>query len=293
MTQAGFPPRNACDCHVHVVGPKRRYPLIPRRSYTPMDAPVEELHAMLGRLGLDRVVIVQPSFYGTDNACTLAAVAALGHRARAVAVLADDIAPAELDDLHWRGVRGLRLNILTAGGAPAEVVRERMQRAARLCARNGWHVQLFISADMIMPLAPMVRELPVAVVIDHFGFIRPGDFGLPTADCLLGLVASGQVWVKLSGSDRLTDDTRVPTMAPLARRLAEANPERLVWGSDWPHTPMHRGKPAEGDDTEQPYRDVDTARLLQLVPAWFEDMRLQEQVLVTNPARLYGFAATT
>jgi predicted TIM-barrel fold metal-dependent hydrolase len=286
----GFPPRNACDCHVHVVGPKNRYPLNPRRSYTPMDAPREALAAMLARLCLDRVVIVQPSFYGTDNGCTLAALEALGSRARAVAVVADDIAPSEIDAMHKRGVRGLRLNILTAGGAPVDIVRERMQGAARLCARNGWHVQLFISPDMIEPLAPTMRTLPVPVVIDHFGFIRPADFNSDAANCLVELVASGRVWVKLSGAERLTEDLNDSAIATFARRLAATIPEHVVWGSDWPHTPMHRGQPHESDDAEQPYRDVDDARLLQQVATWFEDERRQELVLVHNPARLYGFA---
>jgi predicted TIM-barrel fold metal-dependent hydrolase len=289
MTDARFPPPNACDCHVHVVGPKSRYPLAPLRRYTPMDAPVEELRAMLARLGLDRVVIVQPSIYGTNNTCALAALDALGEAARGVAVVADDIAPAELDELHKHGVRGLRLNAFTAGGVPAKTVREQMQRAATSCARNGWHVQLFIPPDMIVPLAAMLRELPVPAVIDHFGFIRSAEFDSSTADCLIDLVSGGKVWVKLSGSDRLTDNITAPAMAPLARRLADANPERLVWGSDWPHTPLHGGRPVESN-AEEPYRDVDTARLLQLVPAWFTDSRLQEQVLVKNPERLYGFA---
>jgi predicted TIM-barrel fold metal-dependent hydrolase len=289
MTQANFPPHNACDCHVHVVGPKSRYPLAPRRSYTPMEAPCDALVAMLNRLGLDRVVIVQPSFYGTDNACTLDALAELGNRARAVAVVADNITPGELDDLHRRGVRGLRLNILTAGGAPAEAVRERLRDTARICTRNGWHIQLFVGSHMVLPLAPTLRELPVPAVIDHFGFIRPADFNSAAADCLIDLVADGHVWVKLSGSDRLTDNIAIPAMAPLARRLAKANPDRIVWGSDWPHTPIHRGEPREQADTAQPYRAVDTARLLRQLVEWFDDPSLQEQVLVKNPAQLYGF----
>jgi len=127
------------------------------------------------------------------------------------------------------------------------------------------------------------------VVIDHFGFVRRADFDSAAANCLLDLVASGQAWVKLSGSGRLTDEIAVPTMAPLAHRLANANPEQVIWGSDWPHTPVHRGQPYENHDAEQPYRDVDTARLLQLVPMWFEDRRQQELLLLHNPARLYGF----
>jgi len=287
MADDRFPPSGACDCHVHVVGPRQRFPLAPGRRYTPMDAPAADLSAMLGRLRLDRVVLVQPSFYGTDNACMLDAMARLG-QARAVAVLPREAPADQLDEFHARGVRGLRVNIATSGAAPLDVMRRDIEAAAALCARHGWHVQIFVPAPAIAALAPILTALPVDTVIDHFGLIAPGSEDGATS-VLLRLLETGKIWVKISGAYRIADDPADARIDPLARRLARANPERIVWGSDWPHTPKH-GAGQAGPDEEQPYRDIDTRALLALVPRWLADERLVEQVLVRNPARLYGFA---
>ena len=286
MADRPFPPPGACDCHVHVVGPRTRFPLAAARRYTPLDAPVAALAAMLECLRLDRVVLVQPSFYGTDNACMLDALVRLP-AARGVAVLPQAVAPAEIDDLHARGVRGLRVNIATSGSAPLDAMRRDMEAAAALCARHGWHVQIFVPSDSIEPLAPILLGLPVPTVIDHFGLIAPGveDDALRA---LLRLIETGRIWVKISGAYRIADDPADPRIDPLARRLVQANPERIVWGSDWPHTPKH-GHGHFGPDEERPYQDLDTRGLLALVPRWLKDDRRVEQVLVTNPARLYDF----
>ncbi|HZD88997.1 MAG TPA: amidohydrolase family protein [Pseudolabrys sp.] len=287
MAAAQFPPPGACDCHVHVIGPKPRYPLAPDHQYTPMDAPVNELAAMLKRLGLDRVVIVQPSFYGTDNACTLDGMGAVGSAARGVAVLPDSVAHAELDRLHGQGVRGLRVNIASDGGAALDTIKMRLEAAAAHCAVHGWHVQIFVAAEALEPLSPILRGLPVDTVIDHFGLVSPArDNGARAA--LLRLVESGNVWVKISGAYRMADDYRDPRIGPLARALCAANPERIVWGSDWPHTPRHDQRGPDRD-VPVPFQDIDPADLLALVPRWLEDDALVHRVLVDNPARLYGF----
>src|SRR3569832_174067 len=248
---AQFPPPGSTDCHVHVIGPKARFPLAKKRTYTPMDATTAQLAAMLRRLGLDRVVLVQPSFYGTDNACMIDCMAALPG-SRGVAVLPAEVPGSELDDLHKAGVRGLRVNIATGGTASVDQMRVDIAAAAKLCARNGWHVQIFVPASVLAPLSATLRALPVDTVIDHFGLIapeKPGD----AADTLV---------------------------AP--------NPERAVWGSDWPHTPRHDvRKPGEAE--ELPFQDIDTKGLLALVPRWLGDDALVKRVLVDNPARLYGF----
>jgi predicted TIM-barrel fold metal-dependent hydrolase len=280
-----FPPTGACDCHVHVIGPKTRFPLSPERNYTPMDAPADLLRAMLTRLGLDRVVIVQPSIYGTDNACTLDAMRQIGD-ARGVAVLPAGVPGSTLDDLHRRGVRGLRVNIASGNAPQLDSIRERLTAAAQLSARNGWHVQVFMPSAALHALTPVMRELPAVVVIDHFGMPPLGADGDGAVRSLLQLLESGRCWIKLSGTYRVATDPSDPRIAVLARRLAQANPERIVWGSDWPHTPAHG---MTHDNTEQPYRDIDTRALLGVVRAWFDDARLQNQVLVSNPARLYDF----
>jgi predicted TIM-barrel fold metal-dependent hydrolase len=280
-----FPPPNSCDCHVHVIGPKGRFPLPANRRYTPSDATAAELAAMLKRLGMTRVVIVQPSFYGTDNACTLDGIAQHGN-ARGVAVLPAQVPDAELDALHSQGIRGLRLNIATAGGAPVEDIKTKLTAAAKLCERHGWHVQLFVGADVIAPLAPLLGALPVDSVIDHFGLIAPGTAN-GALRALQGLLESGKTWVKISGAYRISGDPNDTRIDPLARALCQANPERIVWGSDWPHTPPHTiQKPL---NQESPFQNIDTRGLLDLLPRWLEDDALIARVLVSNPAKLYDF----
>lgn len=288
MIEAPFPPPRSCDCHVHVVGPKHRFPLAAARTYTPKDALTGELAAMLARLGLDRVVLVQPSIYGTDNDCMMDAIATLGAAARGVVVLASGTAPSELDRLHARGVRGLRVNIASVAALALDKMRNDLSSAAALAARNGWHVQTFLPAAAIAPLATALLDLPVPVAIDHFGMIAPRDEEA-AAQPLLRMLESGRIWVKLSAPYRIADDPFDAGVAPLARRLATANPERVVWGSDWPHTPAHGHAHVSGDE-EQPYRTLDTRALLAAVRDWFPETDMQRRLLVDNPAVLYGFA---
>jgi len=284
---AAFPPAGAADCHVHVIGPKTRYPLAKDRRYTPKDAVTADLAAMLNRLSLDRVVLIQPSFYATDNACMLDCMAELPG-SRGVAVLPAEMPGAALDDLHRRGIRGLRVNIATGGTGALDVMRRDIAAVAKLCARNGWHVQIFVPSSLLAPLAPTLRDLPVSTVIDHFGLVTPDDES-GALDHLLTLLATGKIWVKISGAYRIAADPFDPRIDPLARRIVAANSERVVWGSDWPHTPRHDlRKPGESD--ELPFQDIDTKGLLALVPRWLGDDALVERVLVTNPARLYGFS---
>jgi 2-pyrone-4,6-dicarboxylate lactonase len=280
-----FPPANSCDCHVHVIGPKGRFPLPAKRRYTPTDATATELAAMLKRLGMTRVVIVQPSFYGTDNACTLDGMAQVGN-ARGVAVLPALVPAGELDTLHKQGIRGLRINIATMGEEPADSIKAKIAAAAKLCERHGWHVQMFVNAATIEPLAPLLRALPVDSVFDHFGLLTPGTTN-GALRALQGLLETGKTWVKISGAYRISDDPNNPLIDPLARALCKANPERIVWGSDWPHTPPHTiQKPL---DQESPFQNIDTRGLLNLLRRWLEDDALIARVLVSNPAKLYDF----
>ena len=283
---AQFPPPGSADCHVHVIGPKTKFPLAKNRTYTPMDAPTAHLAAMLKRLGLDRVVLVQPSFYGTDNACMIDCMAALPG-SRGVAVLPDEVPGTALDDLHKRGVRGLRVNIATIGISSLDAMRDAIAATAKLCARNGWHVQIFVPSTVLAPLAATLRALPVDTVSDHFGLVSPENPG-EAADTLVTLLESGKARVNISGAYRIATDPADPRIDPLARRLVAANTERAGWGSDWPHTPRHDlRKPGEAE--ELPFQDIDTKGLLALVPRWLGDDALVRRVLVDNPARLYQF----
>ncbi|MGE0525199.1 MAG: amidohydrolase [Variibacter sp.] len=287
MTET-FPPRGACDCHVHVIGPKATFPLARERTYTPMDAPRAALEAMLARIGLDRVVLVQPSVYGTDNACMMDAIDALGNRARGVVVLAPGTAGSELDDLHRRGVRGLRVNVASSALRGLDAVRGDFQAAAALCARNGWHLQTFAETETLVALASTIETLPVPLVVDHFGLVKPGEEDGAPARMLHRLLARGKIWVKLSGTYRIADDPIDPRIVLLAQRFADANPEQVVWGSDWPHTPAHTHKPI-ADDRETPYQDIDTRGLLAFTRTCF-DAAMLRGLLVDNPEKLYGFA---
>lgn len=294
--EASFPPRGSCDCHVHVIGPKSAYPLSATRSYTPADAPAPALMQMMGDLRLDRAVIVQPSIYGTDNTCTLDAIDALGGRARGVAVISETTIGSDLDAMHRRGIRGVRLNIVS-GGAPGlegggkaglESVRAATTAIADLCALNGWHLQLFLVPELLVEIQDHLRTLPVDIVFDHFAMVRPENPHAPALDAVLKLVGEGKAWTKLSGFYRISDDPFDPAIASLARKLLDANPERVVWGSDWPHTPAHHGRPVD-DDREVPYREMDTRRLLTQLSEWFTDPADLHRILVENPAKLYDF----
>lgn len=280
----------ACDCHVHVVGPKTRFPLQTKRSYTPADAAIEALRAMMSRVGLERAVLVQPSFYGVDNSCLLAALALLGDNARAVAVLPPDVAGHELDRLHALGVRAIRINAVSIGGASLDNLKAALAAGVRLCERNGWHIQLLLPPEAIASLGDGLARLPVEVVVDHFGLTPAGSADGAAAGHLTALLETGRCWVKLSAPYRIAADIGSPAVAALARRLASANSERVVFATDWPHTPVHDGALVDSE-AEMPYRDIDTARLLALLLDWFPDRAQQRQILVENPARLYGFAS--
>lgn len=283
--------RGVCDCHVHVIGPHDRYPLVPVRSYTPMDATAADLAAMMRNAGVDRAVVVQPSVLGLDNRCTLDALqylASRGLQGRAVAVLPDTTSASELDDLHQAGVRGLRVNLQSHAGASLAQAREALERAIRLCERHHWHVQLYVGRQLIQALASDIETAPVKVVLDHFAGLAVTGCDDESSLAVLRLLGSGNTYIKLSGTYRVTDDAFDPRLADLARQLAAINPENLVWGSDWPHTPQHTGQ-ASHQPPVKSYRKMDTARLSGIVFDWFEPP-LAQTILVHNPARLYDFS---
>jgi predicted TIM-barrel fold metal-dependent hydrolase len=268
-------PPGACDCHVHVFGPAARYPFAASRTYTPPDASIEELLRLQKRLGFERVVIVHPSPYGTDNSCTLDALKNLRERARAIAVIGKEISKKELLEMQKLGVRGVRLNLQTEGVNDASSARSRLQEAAARVAPLGWHVQTFTNLALLRKV--QIENLPVPLVIDHFGLPRDRH------DCeyLIDLLETENVYVKLSAPHRIAIDP-----GPLARALIAANPERCLWGTDWPH-PFTRGtrKPAE----VQPFDPIDDVAALERFHGWVGDAALFRKILVDNPARLYDF----
>jgi predicted TIM-barrel fold metal-dependent hydrolase len=286
-------PRGACDCHVHLFGPASRYPFDPARVYTPGDASEAELDALHRRLGIERVVLVQPSVYGTDNRRLLDGLAALGPRARAIAVIDDATSDADLHRFNAAGVRGVRVNISTSGSDdPAEAWRRIAAQVERV-ATLGWHVQVLMKAPAIAALADRLAGLPCPLVIDHFGqpdFSQELDQSAFRA--IVDLVRAGRTVVKLSAMERLAGQGRLDRLTTFIQALAEANPKGVVWGSDWPHTGGGRGlgpattRPAAEIEPFQPWDDADA---LQTLLAALADPTLRHAVLVDNPTRLYGF----
>jgi predicted TIM-barrel fold metal-dependent hydrolase len=283
-------PRGACDCHTHVFGPPAQFPFAAERSYTPGEASLEELLALQADLHLDRVVIVHPSVYGTDNSCTVEALRRLGGRGRGVAVIADDITPAELDALHRAGVRGIRLNLATAGVHDPEVARRRLAAAAARVAPLNWHVQIYTTLAVIAALQTELAAAPVPLVIDHFGGASAAAGpAQPGFAALLALVNAGKTYVKLSApyrSSSLRPD--YADVAALATPLIAANPARMLWGSDWPH-PGGGHKRGQSVEEIEPFFPEDDGRTLNLLADWAPDPALRQRILVDNPALLYDF----
>lgn len=286
-----FPPPGTTDCHTHVAGPRERYPMVSPRAFTPKPATPETMRAMMDRVGSDRIVLVQFSVYGTDNTCMLDGLKTLGDCARGVAVPPADMAGGDLDAMHAQGVRGIRVNLNTTGLNDPALARERLATTVRQCERNGWHIQLFTTPAVISALEADLTGLPVPVVFDHFGLLSPVERGGNTEAIIRSLLESGRGWVKVSGTYRLSDPNAKVAIRGLARDLYQANPDRIVWGSDWPHSPHHAGV-AEADPAELPYRDIDPADMLDTIRQWFDDPAEWRRILVDNPARLYDFPSS-
>ena len=278
-------PDGAADCHMHVLGPFDRYPLAAERAYNVPEATLDEHERMKRRVGLERTVFVQASGHGNDNRAMLAA---LGERGRGVAVVPPESNPEELKKLHAAGVRGLRFNLVTMrsryGGDPAKLVGD----YERLCAPLGWHLQVFADGATLVALEPVLQRCRVNVVIDHMG-LPDASAGIaqPGFQALLRLMRQEHMWAKLAGADRITRATgRLRAAVPFMQALAGAAPQRLVWGSDWPHIGFHSGQQVRSDAV-LPYRDVDVSELLEVLFEAVRDAAAVRAILSDNPARLY------
>lgn len=255
-----------------------RFAPSPHWKRQPPHADVAAYRQLQAQLGTSRTVVVTPSTYGTDNACTLDALAQLGDSARGVAVVAANVEDAELDRLHARGVRGLRVNFVTPqswGVTTPGMLTTLAHKADRL----GWHIQVFVHPEQLVALAPLLETLPTPLVVDHMARIDPAESGAGIAfDTLRRLLDRGHTWVKLSGAYMRSRDgaPHYGDVRALGCALVEAAPERMVWGSDWPHT-------------TEPAGSVDDVDLVRLLRQWCSTPMLLHRILVDNPARLYGF----
>jgi predicted TIM-barrel fold metal-dependent hydrolase len=283
-------PAGGCDCHTHIFADPRKFPFFSGRVYTPEPALPDEMSALHRALHLERVVIVTPSVYGTDNSATLFGIKARGTTARGVAVIDDKTPDNELDSMGRAGIRGIRINLATVGQSDPALGRRRFQEAADRVKNRNWHIQMYASLHVIAGIKDLVQASPVPVVFDHFGGAQ-ASLGLqqPGFSDLISLVRSGKAYVKISGAYRAsTQAPDYPDVAPLAKALIAANADRIVWGTDWPHP--NSTTPAGHKTTEiTPLFQIDDGRLLNQLALWAPDAAVRKKILTGNPARLYGF----
>jgi predicted TIM-barrel fold metal-dependent hydrolase len=267
------PPPGACDAHCHIFGPGQKFPYAPERRYTPPDSPKEKLRALHDHLGLSRAVLVQASCHGADNRAMLDAIAWSKGSWRGVAMLGDGVSERELEALHAGGVRGVRFNFVRhLGGAPDPRV---LERALAKITPLGWHLVLHFDAEDIEAHGDLFRSLRVPFVIDHMGRVQAGH-GLDQKPfrMLLDLMKNELAWVKVSGLERISSTGKpFHDAIPFAAALAEAAPERVLWGTDFPH-PNVKVMPNDGE-------------LVDLFARAFPDEGTRKRILVDNPARLY------
>ena len=269
------PPPNACDCHMHIYD--SRFPIAPNATMRPPDASIEAHRLLQKRIGTARIVVVAPSTYGTDNSCTLDAMAQFGPAARGVAVVDTSVTDAELERLNDLGVRGIRFNLVQSGATTIDM----LEPLSRRVNDFGWHVQVHMLGDQIVEAADLLRRLPSPIVFDHLARIpQPAGVDHPAFASVLKLLDTGRTWLKLSGAYM---ETKVgpPTYADVskvARAYVKAAPERLTWASDWPHP------------TEQADAKPDDAILFDLLADWTPDEATRNRILVDNPVALYGFS---
>ena len=275
------PPPDACDTHSHVFGPATRFPYADDRSYTPLDAPLEKYLAMLDAVGFARGALVQGSAHGCDNSAMLDALERRPDRLRGVAVADETVPAVELRRWDKLGIRALRFNHFFRGGQlhyRGGVTLENAKKLAPLMKDLSWHMQLWIDCKDLPDTIPTLKEIGLPVLIDHMGRTdaRAGT-RTPGFQSLLRLVGDGGCWVKVSGAHRLsTQAPDYPDARPFHEALVRANPDRLVWGSDWPHPRIEGEMP-------------DAGKLFDLFCEWTPDEAVRKCILVDNPAKLFGF----
>ena len=268
-------PAGACDCHMHIFDP--RFSPSPHWTRKPPDAPLHAYRAFQRRIGTTRTVIVNPSTYGTDNRCTLDALAKIGATARGVAVVDASVPGAELKRMAGLGVCGIRVNFVSpqSWGITAAAMLETL---AKRVADLGWHVQVFMLGDQIVQMADVLQRLPSPLVIDHLGRLsQPAGVEHAAFGVIRKLLDQDRAWMKLSGAymDTRAGPPGYSDVSAVARAFVKAAPERMVWGSDWPHTTAEK--------------TPDDAVLFDLLADWAPDEVTRRRILVDNPAALYGF----
>jgi predicted TIM-barrel fold metal-dependent hydrolase len=228
--------------------------------------------------------------YGTDNSSTLDGMRALGDRARGVAVIDEKTTDAQLDAMGKIGIRGIRLNLATAGVNDPAIARQRFENAVARVRNRGWHIQFNTQLPVIDALSQQFLASPVPIVIDHFGgAIAARGVDQPGFGALVNLVKAGKAYVKISGSaDLVSTESDLSDVAPFARALVSANPQRVLWGTNWPH-PGSNPVPGRKPTDPAPHVQTDDGRVLNMLPVWVPDAATRRLILTDNPARLYGW----
>jgi 2-pyrone-4,6-dicarboxylate lactonase len=276
LSHPTFPlPTRACDTHVHIFGPAARYPHVDKPHYTLPDGTLAQYRSVMPRLGIERFVIVQPSFYGCDNSCLIDTLAEVGDQARGVVMIEPDITDAELEGFHRCGVRAVRLDLFKRAREPMAAVKGYIKEMAARVDPLGWHLQFYAPGYVVRDLIHFFRTLQVDFVIDHMGYMLEED-GLKSKDfsALLDLLAGGRCFLKLSGAYRIAKLRGYEYVEPVAKAIVERAADRALWGSDWPHIS---------------YSDRDTGELLNLLARWAPSESSRQKILVENPNRLFGF----
>jgi 2-pyrone-4,6-dicarboxylate lactonase len=274
ISRPTFPtPSGAWDIHVHVFGPPERYSHVEKPHYTLPDGTLAQYRRLMPQVGIDRFVLVQPSYYGTDNSCLLDTLIDAGDLARGVVMIEPDISDAELDRFHRHGVRAVRLDLFKRAREPMAAIKSYITEAAARVGPLGWHLQFYAPGYVVRDLIPFFRTLQLDFVIDHMGYMLEED-GLRSEDfsTLLDLLGCGHCYLKLSGAYRIAKHRGYEFVEPVAKAIVERAPERAVWGSDWPHIS---------------YSDRDTGELVSLLERWAPSESTRRKILVDNPKRLF------
>lgn len=283
-------PLGACDCHTHVFCDPKRFPFWSGRTYTPETASVNELRALHRALQVDRVVLVNSLVYSSNNACMVDALWQLGPRARGIALIDDQTSNAQLDELDRKGVRGIRLNFESFGVPEPDIARQRFRAAVKQLAGRNWHIQIYSRLSVVQALHDDVMAAPMPIVFDHFAQAS-ASLGVAQSgfDALLKLLRAGKAYVKISAAYRIsTESPEYHDVTPLAKALIAANPERVLWGTDWPHPDSSQVAGRRATDIAPLYQ-IDDGCLFNQLPVWVPDPNVRRTILVENPEKLYGF----
>jgi 2-pyrone-4,6-dicarboxylate lactonase len=266
-------PENSCDVHFHVFEPG--YPSVAKPHYTFPDGSLSKYLAVCEYLGIGRMVLVQPSYYGTDNSLTIDTLRKLGRRARGVVMVEENVTDRDLDAYHEAGVRAIRLDLFARASWPRDEIHRYIERILEKTRPRGWHIQFYTPGYVVRDLLPFLGTLNDDFVIDHMGYMLEED-GLTSDDFnkLLRLLEKGRAWLKLSAPYRIAKGRGYRSIEHLAKGIVNARPDRAIWGTDWPHL-------TDGSR--------DSGELVNLLLDWIPDEQTRRQVLVDNPAKLFSF----